>query len=276
VASSRPIDPTAFKEFEHAGWVEVAGRYTDTFARLTTQAIEPLLDATGVHLGTRALDIATGPGNLAAAASRRGAHATGVDFSSTMVAEARRLYPTVEFREGDAEELPFADSTFDAVTIAFGMLHFARPDRALAEAHRVLASGGRFAFTVWDAPERAITFGLIFSAVEAHGDRDVPLPPGPDFFRFSDPVEIRRSLTSVGFEDAAVTTIPLVWRVPSADALLDIFLESGVRTRALLRAQTPERLAAIRAKVRELAKPYERDGELELETPCVLASARRR
>jgi SAM-dependent methyltransferase len=273
--SEAPIDTDAFKAFEHAGWVEVAGRYADTFAHLTGQAIEPLLDATGVRLGTHALDVACGPGHLAAAAARRGAHATGVDFSSTMVAQARRLHPSVEFREGDAEDLPFSDSAFDAVTIAFGMLHFARPDRALAEARRVLASGGRCAFTVWDAPERAVTFGLILRAIEAHGDRNVPLPAGPDFFRFSEPAEIQRSLTSAGFEDAEVTTIPLVWRVPSSDALLDIFLEAGVRTTALLRAQTRERLAAIRTKLRELAKPFERGGELHLETPCVLASARR-
>lgn len=273
--SDAQIDAEAFKAFEHAGWVEVAGRYADTFAHLTEQAIEPLLDAAGVRPGTRALDVACGPGHLAAAAARRGAHATGVDFSSTMVAQARRLHPSVEFREGDAEDLPFSDGAFDAVTIAFGMLHFARPDRALAEARRVLASGGRCAFTVWDAPERAVTFGLILRAIEAHGDRNVPLPAGPDFFRFSEPAEIRRSLTSAGFEDAQVTTIPLVWRVPSADALLDIFLEAGVRTTALLRAQTRERLAAIRAKLRELAKPFERGGELHLETPCVLASAQR-
>jgi ubiquinone/menaquinone biosynthesis C-methylase UbiE len=269
------IDTEAFKAFEPAGWVEVAGRYAETFARLTEQAIEPLLDATGVRLGTRALDVASGPGHLVAVAARRGAHATGVDFSSTMVAEARRLHPNAQFREGDAEDLPFADGSFDAVTIAFGMLHFARPDRALVEAYRVLAPGGRLAFTVWDAPERAVTFGLILRAIEANGDKNVPLPAGPDFFRFSDPDEIKRSLASAGFEDPSVTMLDLVWRVPSADALLEIFLEAGVRTTALLRAQTPERLAAIRAKLRELARPYERDGELELETPCVLASARR-
>ena len=68
-------------------------------------------------------------------------------------------------------------------------------------------------------------------------------------------------------------TLPLSWRVPSADALLDLFLESGVRTRALLRAQTPEALAAIRAAVHEGARAYQRDGALELPAPCVLAWA---
>jgi len=167
--SDLPIDPEAFKRFEHTGWGEVAHNYHDSFGRLTTQAVEPMLDASGVGEGTRLLDVATGPGYVAAAAVRRGARALGIDFSSSMVAEARRLHPAVEFREGDAEALPFERDTFDVVTIPFGLLHLARPDTALAEALRVLGPGGRVAFTVWDAPERAATFGIVLRAVEARG-----------------------------------------------------------------------------------------------------------
>ena len=271
--SDLPIDPEAFKRFEHTGWGEVAHNYHDSFGRLTTQAVEPMLDASGVGEGTRLLDVATGPGYVAAAAVRRGARALGIDFSSSMVAEARRLHPAVEFREGDAEALPFERDTFDVVTIPFGLLHLARPDTALAEALRVLGPGGRVAFTVWDAPERAATFGIVLRAVEARGDLEVPIPSGPSFFRFSDAEECRRALAEAGFAAPSVRTLPLSWRVPSADALLDLFLESGVRTRALLRAQTPEALAAIRAAVHEGARAYQRDGALELPTPCVLAWA---
>src|SRR5206468_4481484 len=89
------IDPEVFKQFERTGWTEVGDRYHDSFARLTTQAAEPLLDAAGVRGGTRALDVATGPGYIAAGAARRGAHAVGIDFSLTMVAEACRLHPGV-------------------------------------------------------------------------------------------------------------------------------------------------------------------------------------
>jgi ubiquinone/menaquinone biosynthesis C-methylase UbiE len=268
-----PIDPEAFKRFEHAGWVEVAHNYHDSFGRLTMQAVEPTLDAAGVSQGTKLLDVATGPGYVAAAGARRGARAFGIDFSSGMVKEARRLHPDVEFREGDAEALPFDGESFDSVTIPFGLVHFARPDTALAEAHRVLRPGGRVAFTVWDAPERAATFGIVLRAVEARGNMEVPIPPGPSFFRFSDPAECRRSLAESGFAEPSVRTLPLSWQVPSADALLDLFLESGVRTRALLRAQTPEALAAIRSAVHESTRPYERGGALELPTPCVLAWA---
>jgi SAM-dependent methyltransferase len=270
-----PIDPQAFKSFEHAGWVEVAAGYSETFSHLTDQAIGPLLDAARVGPGTRMLDVACGPGHLVAAAARRGARATGIDFSATMVEEARRRNPGIDFSEGDAEALAAPDDSFDAVVIAFGMLHFAQPDRALEEVHRVLRPGGRIAFTVWDLPERAATFGLVLKAVEAHGDLDVPLPPGPPFFRFSDPTESRRSCEAVGLGEVEVKTLPLAWRIESTDALLRIFMEGGVRTRALLRAQKPEAFEAIRAALRDFARPFERDGSLDLPTPAVMTSARR-
>jgi len=270
-----PIDAEAFKRFEHAGWDQVGDRYHDAFGPLTRQAIDPTLDEAGVAKGTRLLDVACGPGYIAAAGARRGARAVGVDFSATMVGEAARLNPDVEFREGDAESLPFPDRSFDAVTIGFGMLHFARPERAAAEAFRVLVPGGRFAFTVWDAPERALTFGLTLRAIEARGNLEVPLPPGPNFFRFSDPAACADVLEGAGFRGPRVRTLPTGWRLPSVDALIEMLMTAGVRTRALLRAQTPEALAAIVTELRALARPYERAGGLELPTPCVLAAAAR-
>jgi SAM-dependent methyltransferase len=265
------IDAEAFRKFEHDGWVEVAGRYHDSFSRLTTQAVEPTLDAAGVRSGVRHLDVASGPGYLAAAAARRGANTVGVDFSPTMVIEARRRHPGIEFREGDAESLPFEDGHFEAVTIGFGMPHFARPERVLTEMHRVLAPGGRLAFTTWD--ENAMTFRLILDAVKARGTTDVPLPEGPGFFEYSDPQEGRRVLTGCGFVDPAITILPLMWSVESTEALLRSFLEGGVRTRGLLRAQSPEQLDAIRAEVAERARVFQRGDALELPTPAVLASA---
>ena len=112
------IDPTAFRDFEFAGWQKVANRYHDTFAGVTVQCIPLLLDAAGVRKGTRVLDIASGPGYAASAAAARGAQVIGIDFSSEMVSEARLRNPAVEFREGDAEALDFSDATFDASAAA--------------------------------------------------------------------------------------------------------------------------------------------------------------
>jgi ubiquinone/menaquinone biosynthesis C-methylase UbiE len=170
------MDPAAFRAFEFEGWQKVANRYHDTFANVTVQSAGPLLDAAEVRKGLRVLDLACGPGYASGAASSRGAEVLGIDFSSEMIAEARRLYPEVEFREGDAEALALQDETFDAVIMNFGMLHLGRPERAAAEAYRVLRSGGRFAFTVWDTSDKSIGFGIILSAIRKHGDMNVPIP----------------------------------------------------------------------------------------------------
>src|SRR5207302_5786133 len=122
---------------------------------------------------------------VSAAAAARSADVTGLDFSSAMIAEARRRHPAIEFSEGDAEALPFDASAFDAVVMNFGLLHLARPDTAIAEAHRVLRPGGRYALTVWAPPEQAVGFGMTLRAIQEHGNPNVGLPEGPPFFRFS-------------------------------------------------------------------------------------------
>jgi SAM-dependent methyltransferase len=273
--SARPIDPAAFREFEHAGWQAIPEGYRDAFEALTLQAAGSLLDAAGVREGVRVLDVATGPGSVAAAARRRGALVLGLDFSPAMVALARRLHPDLEFREGDAEALPFPDRSFDAVVNNFGMLHLGRPERALAEAHRVLRPGGRVGFTVWAPPDAAVAFGIVLDAIGRHGRLDAPIPPGPPFFRFSDPAECRRALRGAGFADPDVARVAQVWRFPSLDALMDVMEGSTVRTAALLRAQAPAARDAIRREVREAVRAYQRGEGVELPMPAVLASAAR-
>ena len=268
-----PIDPKAFHQFEHAGWERAAAFYGDAFGALTAQTAEPLLDAAGVSAGTRVLDVASGPGFITGAAAARGADVVGLDFSSAMIAEARRRHPALTFREGDAEALPFDAASFGAVVMNFGLLHLARPDAALAEAYRVLRVGGRYAFTVWASPDRAVGFGLVLRAVEMLGQKDVPLPEGPPFFRFSEAAETRRTLEEAGFTDVQVRELSLTWHMASADAVFEAVSRGGVRTAAVLRAQAPDALAAIRAAVRRGVESYARDGGFAVPMPAVVASA---
>jgi len=263
----------AFKDFEHAGWESVVAEYAGGFGDLTMQSIEALLDAVGAAPGVRLLDVASGPGYVAAAAAARGASATGVDFSDAMVAEAAKRYPKIEFRRGDAEALPFADNSFDAVTMNFGVLHLAHPDRALAEAFRVLKPGGRFAFTVWAKPEETAGFGITLGAIQTHGTFSVPLPEGPPFFRFSDWAESARALKSAGFSAPEFKKIPQTWRLASVDALFDVMRTATVRTAGLMRQQTPEALRSIRVMMRNACGLYQKNGVVELPMPAVLAAA---
>jgi SAM-dependent methyltransferase len=265
------VDP-GFHEFEQEGWERAADHYGDAFGSLTSQTIPALLRAAGVGAGTRLLDVASGPGYVAAAAAGEGASVVGVDFSAEMVALAARRYPALEFLDGDAEALPFPDGAFDAVAINFGVLHLERPDTALAEARRVLTPGGRCAFTVWAAPDISAGFGIVLKAIEAHGRMDVPLPSGPPFFRFSDAAESTRSMQAAGFSDVRVETVPLLWKLPSGEALCDAFLQGAVRTAALLRAQSPSAMANIRQAIREAAESYRNTDVVELPMAAVLSA----
>ncbi len=268
--------PTTFRQFEHRAWQNVVKPYADYFGALTTQCIEPLLDAVGVQAGDALLDIATGPGYIAAAAGRRGAKTTGLDFSSAMIAEASALHPDISFREGDAGQLPFADASFDAVVIGFGILHFPDPDRALREAFRVLRNGGRFGLSVWAGPDQAAGFGIIMRAVEMHGSMDAKLPPGPPFFRFSDPTLCSEAISAAGLTRVSIAQVPQTWRFASPAAFFEGIGASTVRAAALLRAQTPQNLAKIRAAAeREAGRYTVADGHIELPMPALLASARK-
>jgi SAM-dependent methyltransferase len=276
MTTPQPFDESAFHDFEQRGWERAAEHYDAAFGALTVQAAPALLDAIRLSRSARLLDVASGPGFVARAAAGRGATVTGLDFAAAMVNAAKRRHPDIDFREGDAERLPFDEASFDAVVMNFGMLHLARPDAAIAEARRVLRPGGRYAFTVWASPSRAVGFGLVLRAIEEFGNSAVRLPEGPPFFRFSDEEATRATLAQAGFAEVDVRELPLTWHVPSADHVFDAFTRGGVRTAAVLRGQTPEALAAIRDAVLRGLNAYADADGFSMPMPAVLASGTKR
>ena len=247
-----------FTQFEYAGWERVAHLYDGTWAGLTRLFVPPLLDAARVAPGMRVLDLACGPGYAAELAHQRGANVVGVDFSPAMVELARARYPRLEWQTGDAQALCFDDGTFDAVLMNFGLLHLAETERALSEAARVLRPGGRFAFTVWSGPEESPGARIVEDAVQAHGDLAVPVPSGPARFGFGDAEAGRASLARSGFQAGSVEVRPVTveWLVPTADFVFDAERHAGVRTAALLDAQAPDALIAIRAAIARGVNSY--------------------
>jgi ubiquinone/menaquinone biosynthesis C-methylase UbiE len=270
------LDADAFNAFEAAGWQRKAAGYEEFFGPITTRLVEPLLDAAEVGRGARVLDVASGPGYVAAKAAERGASVVGVDIAEAMISLARRLHPELEFHPGNAEALPFPDGSFDAVVGNFVMLHLGRPEQAAAEFARVLAAGGRLALTVWDLPERARFLGVLVEAVAAAGaspPEDIPV--GPPIFRFSDDEEFARLLRSQRLEDTEVRTISFTHPESSAHTLWRGLLGGTVRTSALILRQPSEIQRQIRAAFDRIVKQYEVGARLELPVSVKLASARK-
>jgi len=254
------IDVAAFQRFERDGWDRVAHLYDATWAPLTTQLVGPLLAAAAVGAGQRALDLACGPGYVAAAAAARGAEVVAFDISAAMVDEARRRHPGLDVRLGAAERVDLPDASFDRVLMSFGILHVADPGAVLLEARRLLRAGGRFAFTVWAAPDASPGARFIDDAIRAHALPVVDLPTGLDSYLFADPERIRAALDAAGFTTSNVTLATAYWRVPHADWVIAAERHAGVRTAALLQRQEPARLAAITAAITAGIETF-RDGD---------------
>ncbi|WP_347755955.1 class I SAM-dependent methyltransferase [Agrococcus sp. ProA11] len=102
--------------------------------------------------GERILDVAAGTGASAAPMAKAGALVTALDLSQGMIEEGRKRHPDIEFVHGTAEELPFEDDTFDAVTISFGLRNVQNPRAALSEFLRVLKPGGRVVICEFSQP----------------------------------------------------------------------------------------------------------------------------
>jgi SAM-dependent methyltransferase len=270
------VDPDAFNAFEAAGWEERAVAYDTFFGSLTSQTVEPLLDAASVGTGTRVLDVATGPGYVAARAAARGASVVGVDIAQAMVELAGRLHPGVEFRQADAQALPFEDASFDAVVGNFAILHLGRPERAVAEFVRTIAPGGALALTVWDLPERMRIIGVLLDAVhEVGATPPEDLPVGPDFFRFAVDDEFDALLSGGGLEERRVGTIAFTHHVASAEELWDGLTSATVRVSALVMAQPEETRHRIREAFDRGLDRYWTDEGFELPVSVKLASGRK-
>ncbi len=264
-----------FKERELAGWHSKAGAYDDYFGRITPQIVDALLDAAAVGRGTRVLDVACGPGYVAAAAQEWGALAIGIDFAPGMVEEAKRKFPHADVRLGDAEALAFADGSFDAVVCGFGIGHLPEPDKAIAEAYRVLRPGGRYALTWWCTPDRHEFYRLVYGSVKVYGNPDVPLPPAPPVTRFSDPAECTRALRAAGFIDLRAEERTLAYDIEKPQQALDLVYKAAVRMAMLLEMQTQPALERIHKSILDGVEAHRVEGGYRIGWPAVIASGRK-
>ena len=199
-AQSLDLDVLAkFKEAQRQGWAHFA-----PLEAMTTPTAVRLVRHAGVRAGQRVLDVVCGTGVVAVTAARLGARVTGLDLTPALLERARENSAIagieIDWHEGDVEDLPFENATFDAVLSQFGHMFAPRPDVAITEMLRVLKPGGTIAFSTWP-PELMI--GRTFAMV---GRYMPPPPPGvsPPHL-WGDPNVVRERLTA-GVRDLAFDT----------------------------------------------------------------------
>ncbi|KYG97766.1 class I SAM-dependent methyltransferase [Bradyrhizobium sp. DOA1] len=165
-------DLTAVKQRQHGAWS--SGDYA--VVGTTLQIVgEQLCEAVDIRAGSKVLDVAAGNGNATLAAARRWCDVTSTDYVPALLARGRERaaaeHLTVEFREADAEALPFADASYDVVLSTFGVMFTPDQDKAASELARVCRSGGKIGLANW-TPQGFI--GQLFKTIGKH----LPPPAG--------------------------------------------------------------------------------------------------
>jgi ubiquinone/menaquinone biosynthesis C-methylase UbiE len=262
----------AFKDFERTGWAKQAEHYDSLVGQMTRQAVDAMLAAVNARSGAKLLDVASGPGYVAAEATRRGVDAVGTDIAEDMVDEARRRFTKAKFDIADAENLSYDEASFDAVTCAFGMLHFPRPGKAVAEAYRVLRPGGRFAFSVWCGPTKAKVLTLIAEAVQRNTDSSVALPAGPGIFTLSDPWILTALMEAAKFTDVRLDELPCFFAPSLPGDVFDMMRKSMVRATYVYERQAADVQHRIEQAIKDDAAKALESGHGKIPCPAFLVS----
>jgi len=165
--------------------------------------------------GWHVLDVACGTGNTAIPLTRAGCIVTGLDIATNLLHQARERARSegldISFVEGDAEQLPFPDSSFDAVVSMFGAMFAPRPELVAAEMARVLKPGGLLAMANWDP--QSFT-GEMFRMSAKH----VPPPPGmPSPVLWGEPDTVRERLGGK-FKEIQTESVPMLFDLPTSPA----------------------------------------------------------
>jgi ubiquinone/menaquinone biosynthesis C-methylase UbiE len=234
--SAPTVDFAAVKARQQATWG------TGDFAVIgaTLQVVsENLCEAVDLRAGAKVLDVACGHGNTAIAAARRFCETTGIDYVPTLVERARERAQAerfeIDFRVGDAEQLEFADASFDYVLSTYGVMFTPRQDVAARELLRVCKKGGRIGLANW-TPQSMI--GDVFRATA----QLVPPPAGvPSVFNWGSDAELAKLF---GTNPVRTRRTEFVFRYRSARHFLEVFRTWYGPTRrafeALPEARRPE------------------------------------
>lgn len=195
-----------------AGYEEATRPYLARFSAVGLERLD--LDAS-----QRLVDVACGPGTTTLLAAPRVREVHALDFSSAMLAQAKRNVEAaglsnVRLSEGDGQNLPFSDASFDRAVSMFGLMFFPDRARGFGELHRVLASGGRALVSSWAPLAESPLMDALFAAVRIFD----PTRPAPqtDIASLENPRVLENELSAAGFSSVRVDTVPIELEFESA------------------------------------------------------------
>lgn len=247
-------DVSAIKTRQQATWA--SGDYASVAARIPIVA-ERLCDAADLRAGDRVLDVATGTGNAALAAARCGAKTIGIDYVMSLLERGRVRAAAeglmVEFREADAENLPFEDEYFDATLSVFGVMFAPDQEKSASELLRVTRPGGTIALACW-TPDGFL--GEMFRTMARH----VAPPAG-----LRSPMEWgseERIKQLFGDQITALLAQPRIYtfRFRSAEEYVEFFREHYGPTLKAFAALDSAKQDALRQDLLETVRRYDRRG----------------
>jgi ubiquinone/menaquinone biosynthesis C-methylase UbiE len=234
-------------------------------AATITAVGEILCEAVDVMPGQKVLDVATGSGNTAIAAARRFCDSTGVDYVPALLERARTRAAAemldIRFTDGDAENIPLPDASFDVVLSTFGTMFAPNQEKAASELLRVCKPGGKIGMANW-TPE-----GFIGELFRVNG-RHVPPPAGVKPPTLWGSEERLRELFGDSISSLTVTRRDFVFRYLSADHWIEFwrnYYGPTLKSFAALDAAGQEALAQ---DMRELAARYNRSGNETMIVPA--------
>jgi len=244
-----------FKENQKQGWAHFA-----PLEALTTPTAALLVKYARIKEGQRVLDVACGTGVVAITAARKGSKVDGLDLTPELIERAKEnatiASVDIDFRQGDAEDLPYKDGEFDVVVSQFGHIFAPRPDVAVREMLRVLKPGGTIAFSTWP-PEHSV--GKCFALMAGY----MPPPPieVPPPVLWGDPNVVRQRLGDAVKDIAFDRGRMLAPALSPAHSRVNAEKSVGplIKLVEMLAAKDPERLKTFRRDYERQAAEYFED-----------------
>ena len=249
--------------------------------QLVSAIFEPLarviVECARPEPGEHVLDTACGTGIVARLVAPRvgpSGRMVGLDYDSIMIEMARGLAPEIEWRQGDLQNLPFSDGSYDLVTCQQGLQYLPDPGAGLRQIHRVLRSGGRMVLATWSDMAKSPGHVLLFQAL---GATIGPERARPVAWSLAEEAQLLELVSKAGFVSVTTTIVLLQTRYPSARAFVEIVLKGSSKVTREELAQIPaDRKEAFVNEVAVRLRDYETGNALTLPMETRVLTANRR